>query len=309
MLQLTYIFHSCFALETDNCILIFDYWLDTCNVMNRFITTKKRVYAFASHFHEDHFTRDIFKWREDGLNVTYILSKDILKHRRANKEDADVWLAKGGTWEDENIKVENTVKDNNENSIPSEVTEQKPEQTTTPQTQQIKVSQIKLSAISTKIAAGKKIKLTADITKNASNKTLKWITSNSKVATVDKNGVVTIKKKAGGKTVKITAEATDGSGKKATFTIKVMKGVVKKVKISGKKTVKAGKTLKLKAKVTASKGANKKLKWTSSNPKYATVSASGKVKASKAGKKKSVKITAMATDGSGKKATVKIKIK
>ncbi len=105
MLQLTYIFHSCFALETDNCILIFDYWLDPCNVMNRFITTKKRVYAFASHFHEDHFTRDIFKWRENGLNVTYILSKDILKHRRANKEEADVWLAKGGTWKDENIKV------------------------------------------------------------------------------------------------------------------------------------------------------------------------------------------------------------
>lgn len=105
MLQLTYIFHSCFALEPDNCILIFDYWLDPCNVMNRFITTKKRVYVFASHFHEDHFTRDIFKWREDGINVIYILSKDILKHRRANKEDADVWLAKGGTWEDENIKV------------------------------------------------------------------------------------------------------------------------------------------------------------------------------------------------------------
>ena len=98
-------------------------------------------------------------------------------------------------------------------------------------------------------------------------------------------------------------------GKKATFKIKIMKGTVKKIKITGKKTVKAGKTLSLKAKVTASKGANKKLKWTSSNPKYATVSVSGKVKASKAGKKKSVKITAMATDGSGKKATVKIKIK
>ena len=105
MIQLTYIFHSCFALETDNCILIFDYWLDPYNVMNGFITTKKRVYAFASHFHEDHFTKDIFKWREEGLNVTYILSKDILKHRRENKEDADVWLAKGGMWEDENIKV------------------------------------------------------------------------------------------------------------------------------------------------------------------------------------------------------------
>ena len=51
------------------------------------------------------------------------------------------------------------------------------------------------------------------------------------------------------------------------------------------------------------------MKWTSSNTKYATVSGSGKVKALKAGKKKSVKITAMATDGSGKKATVTIKIK
>ena len=94
-----------------------------------------------------------------------------------------------------------------------------------------------------------------------------------------------------------------------TLTAKWTKIKVKKIKITGKKTVKAGKTLSLKAKVTASKGANKKLKWTSSNTKYATVSGSGKVKALKAGKKKSVKITAMATDGSGKKATVTIKIK
>ena len=180
----------------------------------------------------------------------------------------------------------------------------------TPKPKTVKVSQIKLTAISNKIAAGKKIKLTATINpKNATKKTLKWTTNNKKLATVDKNGVVTINKKAGGKTVKITAEATDGSKKKAIFTIKIMKGVVKKVKISGSKTVKAGKTLKLKAKVTASKGANKSLKWTNSNTKYATVTSSGKVKALKAGKKKTVKITAMAVDGSGKKATVKVKIK
>ncbi|WP_410072744.1 leucine-rich repeat protein [Anaerostipes sp.] len=180
----------------------------------------------------------------------------------------------------------------------------------TPKPKTVKVSQIKLTGISNKIAAGKKIKLTATINpKNATKKTLKWTTNNKKLATVDKNGVVTINKKAGGKTVKITAEATDGSKKKATFTIKIMKGVVKKVKISGSKTVKSGKTLKLKAKVTASKGANKSLKWTSSNTKYATVTSSGKVKALKAGKKKTVKITAMAVDGSGKKATFKVKIK
>lgn len=172
-----------------------------------------------------------------------------------------------------------------------------------------KVAKITVTAPSNKLSAGKKVKLTANISNNASNKTIKWTTSNKKYATVDKNGVVKFNKKAAGKTVTITAYATDGSGKKATFKIKIMKGTVKKIKITGKKTVKAGKTLSLKAKVTASKGANKKLKWTSSNTKYATVSGSGKVKALKAGKKKSVKITAMATDGSGKKATVTIKIK
>ena len=69
------------------------------------------------------------------------------------------------------------------------------------------------------------------------------------------------------------------------------------------------KNFELKAKVKAGKGANKKLLWRSSNIKYATVTSSGKVKTKKAGKKKTVKITAMATDGSNKKATIKIQIK
>ena len=174
----------------------------------------------------------------------------------------------------------------------------------------IRVSKIKLSGISKKIAAGKKIKLTADITPtDASNKEVAWASGNNKVATVNSAGVVTMKKKSGGKSVIITATAKDGSGVKATYKITSMKGAVKKVAVSGKKSVKAGKTLKLKAKVTAAKSANKKLKWTSSNKKYATVSSSGKVKALKAGKGKNVKITAMATDGSGKKKTIVIKIK
>ena len=124
-------------------------------------------------------------------------------------------------------------------------------------------------------------------------------------------GIVTIKKKSGGKSVRIIAKAADGSGTQAVFRITAMKGVVKKVAISDvkKKTVKAGKRIKLKAKVTATKGANKKLQWISSNPKYATVTSSGKVKTKKAGKGKKVKIIAMAVDGSNKKSIVTIKIK
>ena len=81
-MTLTYIFHSGFVLETEQSILVFDYWMDPSGVMDGVLRSEKL--------------------RE---GITYILSKDIYKHRRANKEDADVWLAKGGTWSDDTISV------------------------------------------------------------------------------------------------------------------------------------------------------------------------------------------------------------
>ena len=105
-MTLTYIFHSCFVLETEKAILIFDYWLDLGGGnVQPYLKKEKPVYVFSSHFHEDHFNRSIFEWRKQLDGITYILSKDILRHRRASKEDADVWLAKGGTWRDGNISV------------------------------------------------------------------------------------------------------------------------------------------------------------------------------------------------------------
>ena len=104
-MTLTYIFHSCFVLETEQSVLIFDYWLDPTDTMSRFLQKGKPTYVFASHFHEDHFSRSIFEWRKQRSDITYILSKDILRHRRAAKEEADVWLAKGGTWTDGTVSV------------------------------------------------------------------------------------------------------------------------------------------------------------------------------------------------------------
>ena len=175
----------------------------------------------------------------------------------------------------------------------------------------IKVSKITITTTtSNKIATGKKVTLKATVTpSNAYNKGVTWKSSNIKVATVSSSGVVTTKKKMGGKTVTITATAKDGSGKKASYKIYVKKGIVKKVYISGVKSVKAGKKLYLKGKTSASSGANRTLKWSSSNTKYAKVSSKGTVTTYKAGKKKSVKITARAVDGSGKSKTVTIKIK
>lgn len=174
-----------------------------------------------------------------------------------------------------------------------------------------KVTGIKLAATpSRKIAAGKKVQLKATVSpSNAANKAVTWTSSNKKVATVNAKGVVTFKKNAGGKKVTITATAKDGSKKAQKITLTCMKGSVKSIKLSGKTTVKSGKTTKLKATVTSKNGkANKKVTWTSSNTKLATVDKNGKVKAVK-GKKGTVKITARATDGSGKKATFKIRIK
>ena len=134
---LTYIFHSGFMLEqteqksvlstNENAdapegrnekvrcggySLIFDYWHDPAGAVSRSLRVKawKQVYVFSSHFHEDHFNREIFRWRDlyPNTTFTYILSKDIMKHRRASKDEADVWLAKGATWKDENIAVRAT---------------------------------------------------------------------------------------------------------------------------------------------------------------------------------------------------------
>ena len=70
-----------------------------------FLKKDKPIYVFSSHFHEDHFNSAIFEWRKQHDKITYILSKDIYKHRRAQSEDADVWLAKGGTWSDGTVSV------------------------------------------------------------------------------------------------------------------------------------------------------------------------------------------------------------
>lgn len=175
-----------------------------------------------------------------------------------------------------------------------------------------KVTGISIQLPSSKLAVGKKVKLTAKVTPaNAVNKKLNWKSSNEKYAEIDKKGNLIIKKAGAGKTVTITATATDGSGKKDSCKIKLMKHAVQSVKIiKPTKSVVAGKSVKLKVSVkTTGKDVNKKLLWSTSNKKYATVDSKGKVTAKKAGKGKTVTITAAATDGSNKKAQAKIRIK
>ena len=83
---------------------------------------------------------------------------------------------------------------------------------------------------------------------------------------------------------------------------------VNKLKIVGASHVLAvGKKRQLKVKATP-KAANTAVVWRSSNKKYATVNKNGKVLAKRAGRGRKVVITAIAKDGSGVKATYKIRI-
>ncbi len=174
------------------------------------------------------------------------------------------------------------------------------------------LKKLSVTGPSGKLAAGKKVRLTLKTTpKGASAASVQWTSSNKKYASVDKNGTVTVKKAGIGKSVTITASACGNSKVKSAYRFKIMKHAVKNIKLKAqKKTLKAGKSMTIKAAVkTTGKNANKSLIWKSSNKKYATVSSMGRVTAKKAGKGKSVTITAISTDGSNKKATVKITIK
>lgn len=181
------------------------------------------------------------------------------------------------------------------------------------------VSQIKLSAPERRISTAGRIKIKAAITPStAQNQKVKWHSSNTRYATVNRNGVVKAKKAGAGKSVIITCKATDGSGTVASYYVTITKDSVKKITISAPTTkkkqasVKAGKSISLNYKVTTTgKDVSKKLIWSVSNKKWATVTVKGKkvkVKTKKAGKGHTVTVTAKNADGS-KKARFKIRIK
>ena len=146
--------------------------------------------------------------------------------------------------------------------------------------------------------AGLSLTLKATVKPSKAKTTLTWTSSNKKVATVSKKGVVKALKKG---TTTITV--TTANGKKATCKITVPAAPTKVTLNKKSATLKVGKKLTLKAMLTPTK-AKTALTWTSSNKKVATVSKKGVVKAIKPGKAKITVKTA-----NGKKATVTITVK
>ena len=82
-MQVTFIHHSCFLVEIDRKVLIFDYFrgdrIDGFSFKGRIpeFAPETEVYVFASHKHRDHFDPVILDWANSYPNIRYILSRDI----------------------------------------------------------------------------------------------------------------------------------------------------------------------------------------------------------------------------------------
>lgn len=167
-----------------------------------------------------------------------------------------------------------------------------------------KPKKIYLKATSTTVDIKGKVKVSVYKTKpSKASKSVKWKSSNKKVATVSKSGYVTGKKKG---TVKITATSKKRKKVKKTIKIKVTNLKAKSVTMSKKSAIlfPNDKTA-LKATVKGQAGFyNQGVTWKSSNTSVATVDKKGNVTAKKAGK---ATITATEKGGS-KKATCAITV-
>lgn len=159
----------------------------------------------------------------------------------------------------------------------------------------VKVKSLKIKKAALTMNKGTQTYVSYKVNPTGATTTLKWKSSNKKVAAVDQTGKI-VAKKAGKATITVTA-----NGKKATVKVSVVDPCTS-VKVQSKLTLKAGKSAKLKV-TTTPKTTGQKATFKSSNKKVATVDSKGRVKALKKG-------TAKITVTVGKqKATCTVKVK
>lgn len=105
-MKLTYIYHSCFVIESEKFTLIFDYYKDSEEkyIHEHLADFPGKLYVFSSHSHRDHFNPDILEWKNSRSDIQYILSKDIVDHE-LYKGDGAFIIDKLETFTDDLIAV------------------------------------------------------------------------------------------------------------------------------------------------------------------------------------------------------------
>lgn len=119
-MRVIFIHHSCFVVEVDEKVLIFDYFKGDRVPGYRFggvlpeYEADTPVFVFASHSHKDHFDMDVLRWTEKYHNIHYIFSKDtkmspnFLKKHGINPavRDKILYVGPNASYEVEDVKIE-----------------------------------------------------------------------------------------------------------------------------------------------------------------------------------------------------------
>ncbi len=86
--DVTYIIHSCFTVEFDDEVLLFDYPRSGFSTKGtkRLVESKlkgKNAFILSSHSHGDHFTADVFDIEKAAEKAHFVLSDDIILHGKS----------------------------------------------------------------------------------------------------------------------------------------------------------------------------------------------------------------------------------
>lgn len=102
-MNITYIHHSAFLVETDSACLLFDYFEGELPKL----PADKPLYVLASHCHGDHFSDVVFELAKEHENIRYILSTDIwMKRVPEELKGRTVSIKPYETWSDDVVWVE-----------------------------------------------------------------------------------------------------------------------------------------------------------------------------------------------------------
>lgn len=102
MTRIHYIYHSCFVVEDDHSLVVFDYWKDPFGRLLPLIDgTSKALYFVVSHFHHDHYNPII--WNFPGAHV--LVSYDTVKHHHVDRALPAAILRPGHGFSDANIEL------------------------------------------------------------------------------------------------------------------------------------------------------------------------------------------------------------
>ena len=163
---------------------------------------------------------------------------------------------------------------------------------------------ISLNQTSATLYMGNTLQLIATVLPSATtDKTVSWSSSNTSVATVSSNGLVT-PKSTGSATITVRTE--DGSNLTAQCIVTVKQYATSISLSETNVTICTGNTLQLTATVLPTTTSNPSVTWSSSNTSVATVSSSGVVTAKSTG---AAVITAKTADGSNLSASCNVTVK